>query len=358
MKSTILLFEDNPLFVDKMKAAIQGHLTKNFVLEVFPLDKAPGKGAFEDLLATKVRAYSNVVLLVTDRDLSASQWGGLSEAAVSRAGAELGIPVACYRQEKASAPVKIRRSPGDGRIQLPSDFQARGEVVAALAKGFVELERLVKEHKPDKNPERNTPGHLLSSILGVSEIASHFDSYASGDQITISTILALPASASGKANETEKRKLIVALGVWLADVVMQYPGILVDKTAAESYLDISPKSFERADVQEVFDSARLRDVPFALDAYPKWWRHKLDDLVRVGDSVTGLELCKKKGLKRLTFCPCSVDPKLHAGYYCMATSAPISEEHSSGRVSWFPPGADLARLSKSFLRKLGPWIGS
>jgi hypothetical protein len=272
---------------------------------------------------------------------------------------------------------RLQRIPGDGQIELPSDSASRARQIAILARGFVAIDALLrpatsKSKKPvgrasGKNKKRlvgtesaepGTPGTLLAGILGQPETASHFDSYACGDQGAVAEILETSRDTSKNLNHESERRLIVALGVWLADLVMQYPGVLVNEVAAASYLDIHTSDFAKPSVRKVFESAEYRDLPFADPDRPMWWRHLLDDLVNEAGAPSGRDMCADLGIKRLRFCPCSVDPKLRAGYFCMATGEPLSDENSSGRVSWFPAGADLARLTKAMHRKLAPWIGS
>jgi len=362
----VLLFEDRESNVAEFAHALGPYLGADLELVVFPLNEAPaGTGPYEDQLldALEKPQYSNVVLVVTDRDLSTQAWGGLSEAAVTRAASQRGLPVACYRQAVLNVEDRLRRVPGDGQIELPEDLESRAAQVAVLARGFVLLEKLVREHQSQNRRRQrseqsaeSTPGQLLASILRQPITASHFDSYACADQGAVEEILNLSEDAT--VTKKVQRRLIVALGVWLADVVMQYPGLLVDEVAAASYLDIHPRDFEKPHIRTLFDAARFRDAPFANEARPMWWKHLLDDLLDEAGAGTGRDLCGKQGIKRVRFCPCSVDDSIPAGYYCMATAKPLSGENSSGRVNWFPPGAELARLTKSTHRKLAPWIGS
>jgi hypothetical protein len=372
-KKAILLFEDNADVLLKLVPKINKCLGSDLELKIFPLDKKPEveTGPFEDRLVTALGTaiYSNVVLIVTDRDLSTQQWGGLSEAAVSRAALELGLPVACYRQVKPVPEERLKRIPGNGRIELPADRDEMARKIVVLAEGFIELEGLVRARDSEKPKSAKkatgasslahlSPGMLLAEVLKNPETASHFDTYACGDQGAIAEILTLSTSKKASFTKREERALIVALGIWLADLVMEYPGVLVNEIAAASYLDIDPDDFKKKSVRAQFAPAEYKALPFSDPAKPMWWRHTLDDLLNSGGHTSGLELVKAKGIRQIKYCACSVDPKLHAGYVCMATNAPLSAEKSSGRVSWFPPGADLARLTKTTYRKLAPWIGA
>lgn len=377
-KRTIVLFEDHQERIDELRTAITPMLGSKYRLEVFPLHVAPTttEGPYEDRLAEMLKEpqFGSIVLMVTDRDLSTQQWGGLSEAAVSRAAEKLGLPVACYRQKKPNVEDRLTRKPGNGQLELPFSADERAHRIITLCKGFAEMEKLLTparpsaakktaaktsaKAKPSPRADAGTPGTLLAGILKQPHVATHLDLFACGDQRAISEIMKVSQGKKTQLTSEQERRLVVALGVWLADLVMEFPGLLLNKTAAASYLDIAPADFAKPKVQAVFESAKYTDLPFADEQNPLWWRHLLDDLVNDGEVVSGRALCESMGIKRLAFCPCSVKPELHAGYYCMATEKPLSEEQSSGRVSWFPVGADLARLTARTHRVLAPWIGS
>lgn len=369
-KRLIVLFEDDKRIARSLSEAVQARLNGVLAVKVFDLDSraASVDGPYEDRLekALSKPEYKGVLLLVTDRDLSTTlQWRGLSEAAVTRAAEKLGLPVACYRQAKPNPEERLKRIPGNGQLELPFDTDGRAARIATLARGFIEMEKVVGASAPAKKTTKGktapatdlpgTPGTLLARVLKQPHVASRFDLFACGDQRAIAEIL----NVSGAAlTPRQQRRLVVALGVWLADLVMEYPGLLLNLVATASYLDIHPNDFQKKEVQDIFAPAKYVKLPFADDERPMWWRHSLDDLVNEASALTGRDLCTARGLKRIRFCPCSVDPKLHAGYYCMASERPLSDEESSGRVSWFPVGADLARLTARTHRVLAPWIGS
>jgi hypothetical protein len=131
---------------------------------------------------------------------------------------------------------------------------------------------------------------------------------------------------------------------------------VVDVTAAGSYLDILPSVLGKdVGIQKLFNRALYRG-PFSDKERPMWWRPDIDDLLLREDVPTGRELARKKLGRIISRCPCSVNPKIRAGFFCMLTLKPISESESAGGLSWFPPGADLARVNKHQLEELRPWL--
>jgi len=184
------------------------------------------------------------------------------------------------------------------------------------------------------------------------------DSYACGDQRVVAEFLAASADGAKAPNLRARRRFVIALGVWIVDVVLRYPGVLLDEVAAASYLDIHPNDFGLPSVRTLFRSAIWRNAPFVDADKPRWWRLRLDDLLARNGVQLGLDLAKKKIKPGLRYCPCHVDASLHAGYYCMVTQKPVSQEHSVGPISWFPPGAELARITRDIFDQVGPWLGA
>ena len=378
-KPIVLLFEDDPAIVKEFKRLADPKLRATCQLEVFPLDKPPANNdkPYDDRVEDWIRGcgfYERIILVVTDRDLSTNSlhWKGLSQTAVSAAAKVLGLPVAGYRRVRPNIIDEFKRIPGDGLIDLSPDVHLRSSQVASLAKGFIDLHQRIEAWHLSSSGAKDggagrkrkgaqvtaaSPGALLASVLEQPTAAGHFDTFACGDQVAINEILKFSREGDARMSDQVHRRLVAALGVWLTDLVMKYPGVLVNSVAAASYLDIHKDDFGRPEVQKLFKSAQYAQLPFEDEAAPLWWRHLLDEMLSEAGCSNGRELCEQHQIQNVRFCPCDEDKTLHAGYYCMATGEPISAEKSSGRVRWFPPGADLARLKAKTYRKLAPWIG-
>ena len=143
------------------------------------------------------------------------------------------------------------------------------------------------------------------------------------------------------------------LGKWLFLSVLRFPGVLVNEVATASYLNIDPGDFKKKEVQALFRKGEYKG-PFA-ELGPWWWRRTLDGLLDKSDCEDGRELADKSNIK-VRAC---LDPKSkkQAGYYCMLTRKPVSEENSRGGISWFPSGADLARIRKDKFEEITALVG-
>jgi hypothetical protein len=132
--------------------------------------------------------------------------------------------------------------------------------------------------------------------------------------------------------------------------------VVVNEVAASSYLNIKQEVFQQdPQVQEPFSAARY-DGPFAEAKGKLWWRGMLDDIVADSSFADGNELASKKLARDLPASECCEDSSKTAGYYCMLTRKPVSFENSVGGLSWFPRGADLARISRSANEEVVPWL--
>jgi hypothetical protein len=312
---------------------------------------------YEERLSAEVLStrYKDATLWVTDRDLSKTTgYRGLSEAIISKAATQPGIPVCKYARGTADDDVFERqRSWGDAQIVLKaSKIPELAAKIALLAKGFSliskKLNRLLRANAAGHG--LHTPAEMMAHILDHPEAADRIALYASGDQKMISEILPF---AGGQRKQEFQKRLPSVLGYWLYDSILRFPGVLLNAVATASYLDIPETHLRNRDVQKVFKLALYRG-PFEDRSEPHWWRQALDEIV--GKAKSGNELLAQKLNRRVPHYLDSQTGK-RAGYYCMIKRVPVSKDNSVGNISWFPPGADLARVRKDMYEQLGPWLG-
>jgi hypothetical protein len=104
-------------------------------------------------------------------------------------------------------------------------------------------------------------------------------------------------------------------------------------------------------------AAALYHGPFADPRDPRWWRHRLVELLHDSGVADGRSLVKKATGTAPMPCKCAVDQKSPAGFVCVMTNDPVCEDHSVAQISWLPRGADLARVRRDVFDEVGPWIG-
>lgn len=351
---TVLLFDDDERHAPSLVAALESSLTGEATVARW--QKPPEHdqhGTYEEIIAASLGVLEGRVgLLVVDRDLSL-QLPGLSERTVAEAADPLGLPTARYaRQAPPSDSDRLLRlfTPRTWR-EIEIDFnqpleEFAGEV-RSLLRGF---ERLLDQMRAAESSWQQGPAVLLSSALNAPEVEPHLTLYASAD------MTALAFARPETSHQLMARHLATFLGYWLHNVILRFPGPILNQAATASYLDIAPSDLARRDVQAPLLRAAY-DGPFSgTTAF--WWRHRLDAFVAESGYSSGLEALSNMGIQNLSPCPCGVNHcRNRTGYYCLVTSGPVCAEHSIGNLAWIPGGADLARIRVDKYETYAPWLG-
>jgi hypothetical protein len=355
MKLKIILIEDTLQSVQDLLPALTAELAANGEAKQFaPQKAAKSEGLYEERLEQDLRQpdYRDATLIVADRDLSKTEgYRGLSESMVKRVADALGVPECGYARGEKDEEFVRNAERREGRIAVsvregPKRF---AQQVISIASGFSSIAE--KLPSAIRSPGRKSPARLLAEILGKPEYAEKISLYASGDQNRLASVLRLASNPP-----EQQRQLACLLGYWLWDSVLRYPGVAVNETAASSFLNIREDVFRAAsDVQALFAKA-LYDGPFGAAKGLMWWRPLLEDIVADGRSTDGREFAESRLKRGIPQSRCCEDLSKPAGYYCMLTGRPVSLDNSQGSLSWFPRGADLARVSRSKYEELGPWL--
>jgi hypothetical protein len=357
----ILLLEDTPERGVAIEKALKKAAKKQFQVSRFVGDKTDAdRGAYEDRLHAEFASpkFKNLAMIVTDRDLSALPgYPGLSEAIVSRVATDLSVPVCVYAAGRNDSLIERHRSGGGGRILLDSaDASSMAEKVCILADGFLKIRDVVLAVSKSKKMKADSrgPASVLARLLDAPEVTDQLALYTRGDQRMIAGLT--PRAVSATQTPDEIRRVSLALGVWLYDSVLRFPGVVLGAVAAGSFLGVDPEQLGQPNVAKVFAKAAYGG-PFADDTEPRWWRHRLAELLTTNGVSDGRELIKKRTKKAVKACVCSVDKKAPAGFICVMTEQPVCEEHSAGQIGWLPRGADLARVRRDLYEEIGPWVG-
>lgn len=348
-KPVILIFEDT---VDNAKS-LEENLAKistDYDIQIFSAKDNDSSESFVERLSSELQHYSNILLIVSDMDLSKTdKFKGLTDAVIYRVAHELGLPTAYYSTALGGSEGRRLDQAGDGRILLGStDYAQISQRVNVLANGFCSINSLMDTiigMPPNKRPQ--SASALIGELVGRKETADRIDLYLSGDQRMAAEILSSPKDGRIKRHAT-------IFGTWIYDSLMRYPGVFLNNISAASYLNIDIKDFEREEIRAIFSEC-IYSGPFTDTTSPLYWRDEIDRMLATAEADSGLELVERQGLKASP-CMCFVDKTLEAGYYCMVSEQPVSFERSVGNISSFPPGADLARLSEPVYDELSPWL--
>ena len=354
----IVFFEDIDTDRDRISAALKKEFKdKNVTIHDFKPneenDKAGRNNSYEERLINYLNKSNlgEIELFIADMDLSKTEsYTGLSETVVSKVSDRLSVPMCLYARGRGSNDLKKILKWTDYKIilDIADDTTKFARECRIIYDGFQKIKNRFRQMEIRKV---HSPAEILAKILNKPDLQDRIALYGSGDKHMLADIL--PYFRDNQ-NVGIKKRIPRLLGYWLWDSILRYPGVVVNETAAASYLNIQPKDFEKKEIRKLFKEA-MYDGPFS-SIRPMWWRSDLDKLLANARCKDGFEFTQKKG-KNVRQCRCSVDSKTKAGYYCMVTEQPVCEVHSRGNISWFPAGADLARIKEKEFNKLAPWIG-
>jgi len=365
-KSTIILFDDETServsIASSLTKALKG--TANIV--IFSAGGADRANTFESRLIADLSPYlASTRLILCDQDLSTMEgYIGLSAETVTSVAREEGLSIGLYgrgNSDLMADRVKEKRKFLERRFFLnfgdASNLRSFCSEAVEIFRGCEQIYGYVKDSifnnfKKGSKPKKGTPSSLMCKLLGRAEIQTRLSLYGSGDQQYLEAL----ATVNAIENPVKACRIISSeLSYWLWESILRFPGILLNNAAAASFLNIDPADFERREVQRLFKAA-LYNGPFS-NVNARWWRDNIQEILDKDGVNSGLELAKKKGLAHIKRCKCSVDPNIDAGYYCMLSEKPVSLKNSVGKIPYFPPGADLARIATGEFDKVAPWAG-
>ena len=368
MRNKIVLIDDNDIPRKELGEALNNAIldSREYVVEPWLKDqliqmhsdhKSDDGGhsnAMEDVFQRIFDARDDIALVVVDHDLSGLNLSISKSAIVAGCSAAL-IPVCTYHRAPSTTSAvgnlkHIRAQQHSYSIQINlSDLEDAASIVLNIAGGFAELEEKVAALINEGSTRG--PADFIARITGRTDQAPYFLQYMESATL-FSDILEFADDNGGLEQARLAQKLSLVLGYWLYSYVLVFPGILLNRIAAASYLDLGQDSFTGN--HEAFSTAEYRG-PFSV-AGEYWWRYDLDDLLIGKDVDSGFELLQLTGIAAERSL-CFVSNESPAGYYCIAHKKPVSIESSKGNIGWIPSGADLCRIDISTFDKLSPLLG-
>ena len=343
MNGQILVFEDrDESFAD---------LEKGFIKEGKPkllkhyIPKKEGRVKPEDLDRLFV-PKAPIGLVVLDQDLSLYKGAYVSSAEVKESCLRMGMPLCVYATKNEDYKVKEYMAWSEAQIALDSRDSMDGLAKKCLIifQGFSELRSAFDKARGRK---KDAPSVLQKVLKAPTAASAQIQQYAWGERQILARV----------KNRIHSRYMATMAGYWIFNVLLRFPGVMLNEIAAASYLGILPVSFAENSVRRLFARAEYSG-PFAgLGQF--WWAAELDSLISglAGNRDSrGLTYARKNGLK-VSKARCIEGKHLGAGYYCIITGEPVCLRHSDSPSGWLPLGADRSRISQSKYRQLSPWLG-
>lgn len=282
--------------------------------------------------------YDDISLFVVDHELS-RKGRIVTDAVFVEIAEAIGVPVVRYHRAMKPSSDTIYSAQKEHMSSIKLDFDARlGEFACKISEGF-DLLRDKFESLQD-NISRHKPASILASLLDAPGVELELEQYLTARDIFI---------PQNNHDQRANRQLTTRLGYWLHNVILKYPGLILNTVATASYLGIQPEDFNQDEVKGCFQDA-IYTGPFdGVDNF--WWRVKLDQIL---DGLDGPEYVESIAEITVSECKCSVTGTSPAGYYDIITKQPISYNESVGDMQWIPPGADLTRINKQTYEEEAP----
>jgi hypothetical protein len=288
----------------------------------------------------KLDSESPIGLVACDKELGEYEnYRGLSANTVSAVARNLGIPFCQYSRnfdshQELARYDKLRRWNSDEITLEGTDQEDWGSQIREFLGGF----ESIRDAYQDESLHRLKPAKALATIMGRRESATKLGLYGEGDQSVMTEIFAFLSTDRDSTKLAHRMPRI--LGAWLWLSILRFPGLLVDEVAAASLLNIDTTKFSEAKIKSKFADAAYTGPFCTLGDW--WWREDLEGMVLDSGASDGRRYLSTLGID----VPPCLDSQTGeaAGYYCMINKAPVSFANSVGDISWFPPGADLARI--------------
>lgn len=363
VSKSIVIFEDTPKNLSELKKELE-ELFANELVGVYDFntlykDKKEKEFKQTDKIQDKLRCIFNdsaapIEMVIVDLDLSQYQDYDISEPVISNVCDSLGIPICMYSRHTDEDELERIRNWSDRHIVLNSN-QPISKIAGQCANIFKGFHAIREEFNAVEDRSTLGPMDLISRILKAPEGAeSLIVHYTTGYFSVMTQLLGDP--------EQRNRLFPVILGYWIYNSVLRFPGVLLNETAAASYLDIDVEFFKNnREVKDAFEESQYRG-PFH-EIMPSWWKDGLDELLseiemESEDAIPVSHLyLKQKGIKKILRARCEEGNHEGAGFYCIITKKPVCSNHSTGNIAWLPQGAIQSRICNSKWDELGPWFG-
>jgi hypothetical protein len=303
----------------------------------------------------------DVVLVVTDHDLSKGQTGLLGGSIV-RWCQKRAYPAALFTRGSFK---DLPEVPDLFELKIPIDA-ASGATIASLFRGFRDIRTAIGPLLDD--PTLRSPAAILAKILEQPSLENDFAQYtirlgAAGGALMDLVGKTAPTNAVPPIPPREERQRVLAyvVGHLLVNAVIRYPGPLLPVSCLCGYLGTTTK--EADTLAELFETAVYKG-PFAgTDRI--FWRHQVEEIIESnlsgsGDEFTfrGLAVASLIG-RPLASHECNRCDGTNGGFYCPFTKRAVCERDdcSVGSNSWLPPGATICRIEREFFDEWAPLLG-
>jgi hypothetical protein len=360
-ENNILIFEDQESNYEELRDPLLEHeKAGRFAINQFPPEKtAPDNWTSDERpeatdILTEELTDPIPDLVVLDWELSGFK-SDVRREHVQAACKERGIPLCVYHRNEGhfADPQELKEYEED---LIPIDVKEAAvdvaDAVLTIADAFVEIKGAIKANAVSRMEDA-----LYESMNVPTSAETQMEQYSMGQSTTLRV-------AKEDLDEAERTRIISTfIGYWIHNQLLEYPGVLLNRTATASYLGVDPNDFaESTDCQDALIDARYGGPFSDLSRDDWWWTNRLDDF-RLdlppnddGDLLSGPSLFRELCDVELAPVRCVEGGEERGGYYCVLTEEPVCKEHSEQPQGWIPVGATRSRISDSKYEEVTSWM--
>jgi hypothetical protein len=354
----ILLIDDNDTNLKELDQALR-RVLGNDEAEIrswVPSKDDDSKKRFDGLVD------DDTAVVVTDYDLTGKGQTGLFGSTIVGWCQSRAIPVGDFSRANRDA---LPKEPNQYEIRIPTDPDQAATYVAGAFRGFTGI-RSALDSNPDLLKKKRSPVSVLAAILGRPGEESRFALY--GGRVGAANAALVDLVTDFDADDEKKRRLLCyVVGHLLLNVVLRFPGPLLNRKALAAYLAISETEISK--VEHLFLGARYSG-PFS-DIEPFYWLTDVDgSLDGMSRAVPAESATETQGQlnreaveaslgQKLVRHVCNRCDGLNGGFHCPFTQRTVCQlpTCSVGSNGWIPQGARLCRIEKDFYEEWAPMLG-
>lgn len=361
----IVLIDDAEDLLKELEAALKKNLDPAVVEVRTWLPRGNDgntKARFDTLLDDET------ALVVTDYDLtSAGQTGLFGSTIVNWCQSRL-IPVGDFSRGNVGA---LPKEPSQYEIRIPTDTDAAASYIRSVYGGFTSISAALSRN-PDLLHKKRSPAGVLSQILERPAEESRLGLYGArlgnANAALMEQLVSAASDQEAEPTEQEKSRLLTyVLGHLLLNVILRFPGPIMNRRALTAFLSVEAKEFDA--VVELFEAAQYRGPFSDIERY--FWLadvgQVLEPLVEQVDPELVTETqgemnraaIEKKLGKVLLRHSCPRCQGKNGGFWCPFTDRTVCDlpTCSVGSSAWIPAGAKLCRIEKDFYDEWAPVLG-
>jgi hypothetical protein len=357
MTQNLLLIDDTQAHLDELEKALQGVLAKKEgeIRKWVPSRGEDPKQRFDGLVDVETK------LVVADYDLTKGQTGLFGSTIVAWCQARA-IPVGDFSRANRIA---LPKAPNQYEIRVPDDPQDAAKYIAGAFRGFMRI-RMALDSDEAVLQKKRSPVSVLASILGRSSEENRFALY--GGRVGAANAALVDLVKGADVTKEQKRRLLCyVVGHLLLNVVLRFPGPLLNRKALAAYLAIAEGEISK--VEKLFASAQYGG-PFS-DIEPYYWLSDVDTALEgMNKGLPAESSAETPGQSnreavegalgvKLARHACPRCDGVNGGFLCPFTGRTVCQlpTCSVGSNGWIPAGARLCRIEKDFYEEWAPMLG-